>query len=113
MSRYVPGAQIKAFMDTVRPSMASELALERGFYDGDYDVVAVPKTPLRPQLEKVRRAAYAKWPQTVISFENIVDWVREGASGTLTGEFGMRVSPSTPEKGAVRLINNGVFERQW
>ena len=113
MGKYVPGAQIKAFTETVRPSMAVEVAFEHGFYEGDYAVVSTPGTPLRPELEKIRQAAHTRWPQTEVSFGDIIDWVREGAPDVLTGELPMRASPLPPEKGALHLIHNGVFERQW
>lgn len=112
MGKYVPGAQIRAFVETIRPSIASQLAFERGFYEGNYTVVSVPEIPLRPGLEKIRQAAYAKWPQTVVSLEDIMDWVREGAPDVLIGGFDTRTSSLTPENAAVRFINSGVFERQ-
>ncbi len=113
MGRYVPGAQVAAFTDTVRPSVAAEAAFQHGFYDGDYVVVLDPKTPLRPELEAIRRAAATKWPDKIVAFSNIVDWAGEGAPDLLTGKTGMTASPLVPQDRAVLLINNGLFERHW
>ena len=114
MGKYVPGERIAAFTDTVRPSVAAETAFEHGFYDADYVVVMHPKTPLRPELEAIRHAAATKWPQeNLVAFSNIVEWVGEGAPDLLTGDKVMGASPLDPQKRAVLLINNGLFERHW
>lgn len=111
MGKYVPGERVSAFTDTVRPSVAVETALERGFYDGDYVVVSHPKTPLRPELETIRRAAETKWPTSTVSFGNIIEWAGEDAPDVLTGENAMATSPLNARRRAVLLINNGLFER--
>ena len=63
---YEPGKQIKKVVDEVEPSRASGEAFERGFYEGEYDVVAVPRIPLRHELELIRQAAQTKWPNVLV-----------------------------------------------
>ena len=116
MSDYVPGEKTLAVASSIRPSVAVEMAVEHGFYQGDYVVVAAPKTPFRPQMEEIRQVAETKWPdQIIVPFEDIVNWAGEGGPDLLTGSRsrGLVDSPLDPQRRAVLLINNGVFERQW
>lgn len=113
MSDYVPGEKGMAVTKSIRPSKAVEIAFEHGFYDGDYVVVAAAKTPFRPLMEHIRQAAETKWPNAVVQFEDIVNWAGEGAPDLLTDSRGLERSPLDPQKRAVLLINNGIFERQW
>ena len=108
-----PGKQIKKVVDEMEPSRASEEAFERGFYEGEYDVVAAPRVPLRHELELIRQAVQTKWPNVLVSFDRIADWVSEGAIDPISGEQMMGNSPLDPQKRAVLLINNGLFERHW
>lgn len=86
----------------IRPSVAAALALEYGFYEGDYVVVAEPKVPFRPQMEQIRRAAETKWPGQLVAFEDIVAWTDEGAPDLLTGSCGMaEITAKRPELPAV------------
>lgn len=43
MVDYIPGEKGLAVAQGIRPSLAAELAFERGFYEGDYTVVAESK----------------------------------------------------------------------
>lgn len=113
MGNYVPGEKGMAAAKGIRPSMAVEAAFEQGFYSGNYKVLTEPQIPFRPELEKIRQAALTTWPNTIMSFDSIVDWVGEGAIDPIRGEHLMGRSPLEPQKRAVLLINNGLFERYW
>ena len=91
--------------------MASQEAFERGFYDGEYDIVSAPTAPLRQELELIRQAAMIKWPNVLVPFERIAGWVDAGASDPLSGAKLTVASPLDAQKRTVLLINNGVFER--
>lgn len=110
---YEPGKQIDKVVDEIQPSMASQEAFERGFYEGDYGVVSSPRIPLSHELELIRQAAQTKWPRALVPFEHIADWAGEGAIDPVSGQILMGQSPLDPQKRAVLLINNGLFERHW
>ena len=111
MVDYIPGEKGLAVAKGIRPSLAAELAFERGFYEGDYTVVPESKVLFRPQMEQIRRAAETKWPSQIVAFDDIVAWTDEDAPDLLTGSFEMAGSPLSAQRRAVLLINNGVFER--
>ena len=110
---YQPGKQIMKVVDKMHPSMASQEAFERGFYEGEYDVVEAPRIPLRHELELIRQAAQTKWQDVLVPFESIAEWVSEGAEDPISGDQLMAHSPLDAQKRAVLLINNGLFERHW
>ena len=110
---YEPGKQINRVVDEIQPSMASQEAFERGFYEGEYEVISAPRTPLPEKLELIRQAAQTKWPNRLVVFEDIADWVGEGAVDPISGEQLMGQSPLDPQKRAALLINNRLFERHW
>ena len=109
---YTPGEKGRAVAKSIRPSMAVELAFEHGFYEGDY-VVADAKQPFHPDMEQIRQAAQIKWPNQVVAFEDIAEWAGEGALDYISGSFRMGNSPLNPQRRAVLLVNNGLFERKW
>lgn len=111
---YKPGEQIREFVDTIGSSEAVDRAFELGFYKGKYTVDSRSTTSLRPELEQIRNAARTKWPnQVIITFEDIMNWVEVGAPDPLSDEKLMSTSPLDPQKRAVLLINNGLFEQHW
>ena len=113
MRGYVPGQKSSAVARGIRPSVAVDLAFERGFYEGDYTVIGDPNVPFRPEMERVRRAAETKWHDRIAAFDEIVEWTDRDAPDVRTGNVTMSGSPLSAQKRAVLLINNGVFERQW
>ena len=110
---YVPGELIKEFIATIEPSKAVDAAFEAGIYDGDYVVVREPLPSWRAELKELRDAAFTKWPDRIVTFDDIAAWVENDAPDLLTGEKLLAASPPNPQKRAVHLINNGVFERHW
>lgn len=114
MHRYIPGQQIKEFMKTVHPPTDVDAAFEYGFYDGDYVVASKPTIDLRPELEKIRVAAETKWQNQVITFAELLRWVRKGAEDPLTQELTIEVPTGGAEQDrTVLLIKNGVFDRHF
>lgn len=113
MSRYVPGSRIKEFIDEMKPSEAAKAAFERGFYDGEYEVVATARGNLRPELERMRVAAQTLWPRKLATLDEIMKWVAEGAMDPIKKEPTLP-SPTDDVQGTtVLLINNDVFKRHW
>ena len=108
---YVPGELIKEFIATIEPSKAVDAAFEAGIYDGDYVVVREPLPSWRAELKEIRDAAFTKWPDRIVTLDDIAAWVENDAPDLLTGEKLLSASPLNPQKRAVLLINNGVFER--
>ena len=93
-----------------------------GFHGaGDYVVNANPLGLL--ESTGPLNAAMAKWPDRIVKFDEIVDWVRRGAPHPLSlkqtiphgAERPYRTLPSRscvpPEQMAIRLVESGVFKR--
>ena len=110
---YVPGKQIKEFIETIEPSKAVDAAFEAGFYDGDYIVVRESPPSWRTELKEIRDAAFTKWPEKIVTLDDIAAWVEDDAPDLLAGNRLLATSLLDPLKRAVLLINNGVFERHW
>lgn len=113
MAKYIPGQLIREFTDQIKPSEATRVALEYGFYDGDYEVVRNPSTPLPQDLEAVRVAAAALWPNRLVSLEEIIAWVEDGAVDPQSKAKAYQVVPGGEREGAALLIDNGLFKRHW
>ena len=71
--KYVPGEYIRRELEYWRPLEALRVALDLGYYDGDYVVVTDPEWRLPPE-EQVLRLAQEKWGDAIVSFEDIVAW---------------------------------------
>ena len=112
MSDYVPGDKSMAVVKGIRPSTAVERAFELGFYEGHYKVAPIKDSQsFRPEMGMLLRSAQTKWPNCVVPFDDIVDWVRDDALDLLSGKHLMAKSPLDPQARAVLLINNGLFLR--
>ena len=112
-TEYIPGQQIREFIETIQPPADCEQSFEYGFYSGDYSVTNSPYPPLRRELEKVRVAAFTRWQNRLINFDEIIQWVEGGAEDPLTKERTLDVAPGTQQEITVLLINNEVFTRHW
>ena len=108
---YVPGEMIREFLATLEPTKSVDVAVRAGLYDGDYVVVCEPLPSWRAELKKVRDAAFRKWPDGIVTFDDIAAWIENDAPDLLAGEKPLAASRLNPQHRAVRLINNGVFER--
>lgn len=113
MSRYVPGARIKEVIDEMKPSEAANAAFERGFYDGQYEVAKTSQASLRPELERMRVAAQTLWPNQLVTLDEIMKWVADGAMDPIKDEPTLPNPPSDVQRTTVLLINNDVFKRHW
>ncbi|MDE0644930.1 MAG: hypothetical protein OXH84_01660 [Gammaproteobacteria bacterium] len=91
----------------IRPSTV------RGFYDGYYLVARKSTVDLRPELEKIRVAAETQWQNRVITFAELLRWVRNGAEDPLTQESTIEVISGAEQDKTVLLIKNGVFDRHF
>lgn len=113
MTKYVPGQKIRDFVKNIQPPSDVGAGFEYGFYDGDYAVISDSKVQLRPELEKIRLAAFTLWQNRLITFPEILQWVRHGATDPLTDEKTMQVPGGDEQRKTVLLIKNGVFVRHW
>ncbi|MXZ56433.1 MAG: hypothetical protein F4Z14_09740 [Gammaproteobacteria bacterium] len=113
MTDYVPGQKIREFIKAIQPPSDYDADFEYGFYDGDYAVISDSTNHLRPELEKIRMAARTLWQDRLITFPEILRWVKNGAKDPLTDKKTMQVSAGDEQGKTVLLINNGVFVRHW
>ena len=113
MTKYIPGQQIRDFVRDMQPPSDFDAGFEYGFYDGDYAVIGESKVQLRPELEKIRLAALTLWQNRLITFPEILQWVKRGATDPLTDEKTMQVLTGDEQRKTVLLIKNGIFVRQW
>ncbi|WP_428099817.1 hypothetical protein [Candidatus Rariloculus sp.] len=54
-----------------------------------------------------------KWQDTIVTFNGIAEWAGEGAPDPHSGRTVLESSPLDPQKRAVRLIHDDIFERRW
>ena len=96
-TEYIPGQLIKEFIESIEaiePPAGHEQSFEYGFYSGDYSVTDNPYPRLPSELEKVRRAAFTRWQNQRINFDEIIQWVEDGAEDLLTEERTLEVLPA-------------------
>lgn len=113
MTDYVPGQKIKEFIKGIQPPSDYDEDFEYGFYNGDYAVISDSTVHFRPELEKIRIAALTLWQDRLITFPQIVQWVKNGARDRLTDKKTVQVSAGDEQRKTVVLIDNGVFIRHW
>lgn len=113
MSSYVPGERIKEVIDEMKPSEAANAAFERGFYDGQYEVATTSHGFLPPDLERIRAAAQKLWQRKLVTLEEIMNWVADGAMDPIQQEPTLPIPPDDVQGTTVLLINNDVFKRHW
>ena len=111
MTEFIPGQRIKEFIKNLQPPSDFDPEFEYGFYDGDYVVADKPVVALRPELERVRVAAETLWPNQVVTFPELLRWVRNGAEDPLNKELTLEVPSGAEQEKTVLLIKNGVFTR--
>lgn len=113
MTKYIPGQKIKEFTKDIQPPSDYDAEFEYGFYKGDYLVIRDSIAHLRPELEKIRVAALTRWQNRLITFPEIIRWVKDGARDPLTEEDTLQVPAGAEQSKTVLLIENGVFVRHW
>ncbi|MXW07422.1 MAG: hypothetical protein F4X56_00880 [Gammaproteobacteria bacterium] len=113
MTDYVPGQKIKEFIKAIQPPSDYDADFEYGFYDGDYAVIDDSTVHFRPELEKIRTAALTLWQDQLITFPDIINWVKSGAKDPVTHKETLQVAAGDEQRKTVVLIDNGVFVRHW
>ena len=113
MTEYVPGQKIKEFIKAIKPPSDYDADFEYGFYNGDYAVISDSTNHSRPEFEEIRKAARTLWQDRLITFPELIQWVKNGAKDPLTDKKTMQVSAGDEQRKTVLLINNGVFVRHW
>jgi len=108
---YVPGEMIREFIATLEPSKSVDAAINVGLYDGNYVVVCEPLPSWRGELKEIRDAAFRKWTDGVVTLDDIAAWVENDAPDLFADGKTLATPRLNPQHRAVRLINNGVFER--
>ena len=89
-----------------------DAAFEAGIYDGDYVVVREPLPSWRAELKEIRDAAFTKWPDRIVTLDDIAAWVENDAPDLLTGEKLLSASPLNEREYTPYFnLNSGMFRR--
>ena len=107
--KYVPGELIDRGTEAMKPSPVAKFMYEIGYYDGQYEVAKELERPVYPDLEGVLIAARNTWPNTAMSLEELIDWVRNGATDPRTNEKTLSYREGEEIYEALNLINDDLF----
>lgn len=108
-SKYIPGELIERGTEAMKPSPLAKFLYDVGYYDGQYEVVKELERPVYPGLEDVLIAARNTWPNTTFSLEELIDWVKKGATDPTTNEKTLSYREGEEMYEAVDLITLDLF----
>ncbi len=112
MAKYIPGALINEATARIQDSEAVKVAFEKGLYHGQYVVAEEPSPHLTAELEEIRSDALARWPNQLVSLDEILKWVGDAIEPTTRAK--LNIFPSRTDRDtAILLISRGIFERHW